>query len=87
MTLKSCFDRKGSKKFLSDKEKAMAFLELPDDIPGSFLFLEKKIYVEIIYSIKVKINVSIPPKINHKYLILIFLLNENSSTMISEAAT
>jgi hypothetical protein len=32
MTLKSCFDRKGSKKFLSDKEKAMAFLELPDDI-------------------------------------------------------
>ena len=31
-------------------------LELPDDIPGSFLFLEKKIYVEIIYSIKVKID-------------------------------
>ena len=32
ITLKSCFDQKGSKKFLSEKEKAMAFLELPDDI-------------------------------------------------------
>ena len=32
MTLESCFDYKGSKKFLSEKEKAMAFLELPDDI-------------------------------------------------------
>jgi len=32
ITLKSYFDQKGSKKFLSDKEKAMAYLELPDDI-------------------------------------------------------
>ena len=32
ITLKSCFDQKGSKKFLSEKEKAMAYLELPDDI-------------------------------------------------------
>jgi len=32
MTLKSCFDHKGAKKFLSEKEKAMASLELPDDI-------------------------------------------------------
>ena len=32
MTLKSCFDYKGSKKFLSEKEKAMASLELYDDI-------------------------------------------------------
>ena len=30
--LKSCFDHKGAKKFLSEKEKAMAILELPDDI-------------------------------------------------------
>ena len=37
ITLKSCFDQKGSKKFLSEKEKAMAYLELPDDI------IEKKI--------------------------------------------
>ncbi len=32
ITLESCFDQKGAKKFLSEKEKAMAFLELPDDI-------------------------------------------------------
>ena len=32
ITLKTCFDQKGSKKFLSDKEKAMAFLELSDNI-------------------------------------------------------
>lgn len=31
-------------------------LGLPDDIPGSFLFLEKQAYAEIIYSIKVKLN-------------------------------
>ena len=31
-------------------------VELPKDIPGSFLFLESKTYVEIIYSIKVKLN-------------------------------
>ena len=30
--LNSCFDRKGAKKFLLEKEKAMASLELPDDI-------------------------------------------------------
>ena len=32
ITLKSCFDYKGAKKFLSEKEKAMASFELPDDI-------------------------------------------------------
>ena len=32
ITLKSCFDYKGAKKFLSEKEKAMASLELHDDI-------------------------------------------------------
>ena len=32
ITLKSYFDHKGSKKFLSEKEKSMAYLELPDDI-------------------------------------------------------
>ena len=32
MTLNSCFDHKGAKKFLLEKEKAMASLELPDDI-------------------------------------------------------
>ena len=31
-------------------------LELPDDLPGSFLFLESNIYIEIIYTIKVKLN-------------------------------
>ena len=31
-------------------------LDIPDDIPGSFLYLEPKIYVEIIYSVKVKIE-------------------------------
>ena len=32
ITLKSCFDHKGAKKFLSEKEKAMASFELSDDI-------------------------------------------------------
>ena len=32
ITLNSCFDHKGAKKFLLEKEKAMASLELPDDI-------------------------------------------------------
>ena len=32
ITLKSCFDHKGAKKFLSEKEKAMASFELFDDI-------------------------------------------------------
>ena len=31
-------------------------VELPENIPGSFLFLQKTAYVEIIYSIKVKLN-------------------------------
>ena len=31
-------------------------VEIPDNIPGSFLFLEKKAYAEIIYSIQVKLN-------------------------------
>ena len=31
ITLKSCFDHKGAKKFLSEKEKAMASFELFDD--------------------------------------------------------
>ena len=31
MTLKSCFDHKGAKKFLSEKAKAMASFELSDD--------------------------------------------------------
>ena len=30
--------------------------ELPDDLPGSFLFLESNAYVEVIYTIKVKLN-------------------------------
>ena len=30
--------------------------ELPDDLPGSFLFMESNVYVEIIYTIKVKLN-------------------------------
>ena len=29
---------------------------LPEDIPGSFLFLEKNTYIEIIYTIKIKLN-------------------------------
>ena len=31
-------------------------VELPQDIPGSFLFLQKSAYAEIIYGIKVKLN-------------------------------
>ena len=31
-------------------------LELPENIPGSFLYIEKKAYVEIAYSLKVKLN-------------------------------
>ena len=31
-------------------------VQLPENIPGSFLFLENNTYVEIIYSIKVKLN-------------------------------
>ena len=30
--------------------------ELPEDLPGSFLFLESNAYVEVIYTIKVKLN-------------------------------
>ena len=30
--------------------------ELPDELPGSFLFLESNAYVEVIYTIKVKLN-------------------------------
>ena len=32
-------------------------LELPNDIPGTFLYLEKKIYAEVAYSIKVKLEI------------------------------
>ena len=31
-------------------------IDIPDNIPGSFLYLENNIYIEIIYSIKVKLN-------------------------------
>ena len=31
-------------------------VQIPEDIPGSFLFLESKAYAEIIYSIQVKLN-------------------------------
>ena len=31
-------------------------VELPENIPGSFLFMEKNAYIEIIYTIKVKLN-------------------------------
>ena len=31
-------------------------LELPENIPGSFLYIEKKAYIEIAYSLKVKLN-------------------------------
>ena len=31
-------------------------LKLPDELPGSFLFLENNIYIEFIYTIKVKLN-------------------------------
>ena len=31
-------------------------VELPEDIPGTFLFLEKKIYAEVAYSVKVKLE-------------------------------
>ena len=48
-------------------------VELPKDIPGSFLFLESKTYAEIIYSIKVKLkNTDIKESIDKlkKYLII-----------------
>ena len=31
-------------------------IELPNDIPGTFLYLEKKIYAEVAYYVKVKLN-------------------------------
>lgn len=31
-------------------------IDIPENIPGSFLFLDRNIYVEIIYTIKVKLN-------------------------------
>ena len=38
-------------------------VELPENLPGSFLFLEGKIYAEIIYSISVKlVNIDIKEK-------------------------
>ena len=46
-------------------------VEIPKDIPGSFLFLDKNTYVEIIYTLKVKLNIinineSIPIVIRQK---------------------
>ena len=43
-------------------------LEIPDNIPASFLYMDKNTHVEIIYSIKVKIN-----KINIKEMIPIVI--------------
>ena len=43
-------------------------VELPENIPGSFLFMEKNTYVEIIYTVKVKLN-----KINIKEAIPILI--------------
>ena len=43
-------------------------VELPENIPGSFLFMEKNAYIEIIYTIKVKLN-----KINLKEVVPIVI--------------
>jgi hypothetical protein len=46
-----------SKNYMSQGKYSFPFeVTLPENIPGSFLFLEKNTYVEIIYSIKVKLN-------------------------------
>jgi hypothetical protein len=43
--------------YLSQGKYTFPFdLELPDDLPGSFLFLENNIWIEFIYIIKVKLN-------------------------------
>ena len=43
--------------YLSQGKYTFPFdLELPDDLPGSFLFLENNICIEFIYTIKVKLN-------------------------------
>lgn len=46
-----------SKNSISQGKYTFPFeVQLPENIPGSFLFLENNTYVEIIYSIKVKLN-------------------------------
>ena len=50
-------------------------VELPNNIPGSFLFLDLNTYVEIIYTIKVKLNnVNIKQSIVNKNLIHIIII-------------
>lgn len=48
-------------------------LKLPDNLTGSFLFLENNIYIEIIYTIKVKLN-----NITEK-LCIPFIIRQNNS--------
>ena len=44
-------------KYINPGKQSFPFeLQLPEDIPGTFLFLEKNVYVEIAYSVKVKIE-------------------------------
>jgi len=46
-----------SEEYLKQGKYSFPFeLELPENIPGSFLYIEKKAYVEIAYSLKVKLN-------------------------------
>ena len=44
-------------KYISAGKQSFPFeIELPKDIPGTFLYLEKNIYAEVAYSVKVKIE-------------------------------
>lgn len=57
------------KNYLSKGKYSFPFeIELPGNIPGSFLFMEKNAYVEIYYTVKVKLN-----KINIKEAIPIVI--------------
>ena len=45
-----------SKVLIIGKHSIPFEIELPQDIPGTFLYLEKNIYAEVAYSVKVKLN-------------------------------
>ena len=58
-----------SKNYIAKGKYSFPFeIELPSNIPGSFLFMEKNAYVEIYYTVKVKLN-----KINIKEVIPIVI--------------
>lgn len=58
-----------SKNFIEKGKYSFPFeIELPENIPGTFLFMEKNAYVEIYYTVKVKLN-----KINIKEAIPIVI--------------